>query len=88
MILQIVSIIDRAAETFGRPFFVPSLGLAARSFSDEVNRVAEDNQLYNHPEDFDLYHLGSFNDSSAEFAVLDVPVLVERGKTVSTKTNI
>lgn len=64
MILQVFSIRDRAAETFGRPMFVPAKGQAIRAFSDEINRPATDNQFYQHPDDFDLYHVGIFDDSS------------------------
>ena len=44
MKMIVVSIKDRAADAYGRPFYVPSVGVAIRSFQDEVNRAAEDNQ--------------------------------------------
>lgn len=61
---QIVSIRDRAADTFSTPIYVPTIGQAVRSFGDEINRASPDNNLYNHPEDFDLYHLGEYDDSN------------------------
>lgn len=67
MILFVVCIRDRAADVFGTPNFVTSLGSAIRGFADEVNRPAENNMLNKHPEDFDMFHLGSYDDSSAEF---------------------
>ena len=84
MKLQVFSIKDNAAQTFGRPFFVPAIGLAVRSFSDEVNRSADDNQFYKHPEDFDLYHLGVFDDESASFESIP-PKVVSRGVDVIVK---
>lgn len=66
MIYQVVCVRDAALEGFARPFFVPSLGQAIRSFSDEIVRVAEDNPMSKHPEDYDLYHVGSFDDSVGE----------------------
>jgi hypothetical protein len=54
----ICTVKDRAADAYGRPMFVPSAGVAIRSFSDEINRNNADNQLFNHPDDFDLYELG------------------------------
>ena len=58
MISVIVSVRDTAAEAFGRPMYLQSLGVAIRSFTDEVNREDKDNQLFNHPDDFDLYVSG------------------------------
>lgn len=63
MILFVVSVKDRAADVFNRPFFVPHRNVAIRDFTDEVNRVAGDNQLNKHPDDFDLYLLGEFDDA-------------------------
>ena len=85
MKLEIFSIKDNAAQSYGRPFFVPAIGLAVRSFSDEVNRPAEDNQFYKHPSDFDLYHIGSFNDETAEFDLLMFPKVISRGVEVIVK---
>jgi len=64
---KMVAIRDRAADVYNTPAFVPSLGVAIRSFSDEVNRVDNNNQLNKHPEDFDLFYLGEYDDSSGEF---------------------
>lgn len=64
---KIVAIRDRAADVYGQPFFVPSVGVAIRSFSDEVNRAGDNNNLYNHPEDFDLYSLGEYDDEAGSF---------------------
>lgn len=67
MIYKIVAIRDRAADTFSTPMFVPSVGIGIRSFSDEVNRAADNNMLYKHPDDYDLYLLGEYNDDQATF---------------------
>lgn len=84
MKLFVVSVKDNAAQMFGRPIFVPALGLANRQFSDEVNRAAEDNQYYKHPEDFDLYHLGVFDDETGLFELLTFPKILARGVEVVT----
>ncbi len=65
MKLVICSVRDSAADCFGRPYFVPSVGVALRAFTDEVNREADDNQLNKHKKDFALYELGEYDDSSA-----------------------
>jgi hypothetical protein len=82
MKLNICSVKDRAAEAYGRPMFVPSTGVALRSFSDEINRNSADNQLYNHPDDFDLYDLGIFDDNTGLFELHDQPKLLSLGKQV------
>ena len=82
MILFIVSVKDRAADVFNRPFFVPHRNVAVRDFTDEVNRSAADNALNKHPDDFDLYLLGQFDDSDGSFASAGTPVVLVRGKDV------
>jgi hypothetical protein len=76
MILFVVCVKDRAADVFNRPFFVPHRNVAIRDFTDEVNRVAGDNQLNKHPDDFDLYLLGEFDDTRGAFVNNEPQVLV------------
>jgi hypothetical protein len=66
--------------------FVPSTGVAIRSFSDELNRSDADNQLYNHPDDFDLYEFGVFDDNTGLFDLYDQPKLLSLGKQVKIPT--
>jgi hypothetical protein len=80
MKMIVCSIKDRAADAFGRPFYVPAVGVAIRSFQDEVNRAADDSQIYQHPDDFDLFDLGVFDDSNGMFQLHDQPVLLMLGK--------
>ena len=82
MKLVLCSVKDRAADAYGRPMFVPSVGVAIRSFSDEVNRSDTDNQLFNHPDDFDLYELGEFDDNTGLFSLHEQPKLLSLGKQV------
>jgi len=82
MKLIICTVKDRAADAYGRPMFVPSTGVAIRSFSDEINRNNADNQLYNHPDDFDLYELGEFDDNTGLFSLHEQPKLLSLGKQV------
>lgn len=80
----VVAVLDRAANLFGRPFFVAALGQAIRSFSDEVNRRdADRSEMGKHPEDFDLYVLAWYDDAVGSFE-LDHRILT-RGKDVVTK---
>ena len=82
MKLILASVKDRAADAYGRPMFVPSSGVAIRSFSDEINRSDAENQLFNHPDDFDLYEFGEFDDNLGVFIIHDQPKLLALGKQV------
>lgn len=81
MLHFVVSVKDRAADVFNRPFFVPHRNVAVRDFTDEVNRSAADNPLNKHPDDFDLYLIAQFNDVTGEFS-FDPPVVLVRAKDV------
>ena len=85
MKMVICSIRDSAADAYGRPFFLPSVGVAIRSFTDEVNRPSEDNQIYQHPEDFDLFELGEFDDTTGRFVLLDTPKQLALGRMVKVR---
>lgn len=74
----IVAVRDAAADCFGTPKFERSEGVAIRGFSDAVNHAGEDNILYAHPEQFDLYCLGSFDDATGGFDTC-VPRMVISG---------
>jgi hypothetical protein len=79
MIQIILSVKDTAAQAFGRPMFVPTAALAVRSFRDEVNRSDANNEMFKHPDDFELYELGSFDDSTGLIEPMS-PRLVARAK--------
>lgn len=82
---QILAVHDRAADTFGRPIFAAAIGQAIRSFQDEINRVADNNEMNRHPDDFDLYHLGTFDDTAGTFENLPGgPKQVAIGKQLRT----
>ena len=77
--LKIICMFDRAANIYGRPAFTPHLGAALRDFGDEINRASQDNPLYKHPDDYDLYMLGEFDEEMGRFDSKE-PVLLTRGK--------
>lgn len=80
MIMQVVAVRDRAANLFMRPFVVNHLGQAIRGFADEINRNAPDNQtMWQHPDDFDLYHIGTYSDEDGRINPCD-PHMIATGK--------
>lgn len=79
----VVAARDSAIGAYGRPVFAPSAGAAVRSFVDEVNRKADDNQFSAHPEDFELCWLAVFDDETGAFEPPEGGVRVlARGKDV------
>lgn len=86
MALIVVAVRDRATDAFMHPMCVHTIGQAVRSFGDEVNRADERNPLYRHPEDHDLFELGSFDERSGRVAPLaDGPRQIAIGKDLVTK---
>lgn len=75
----IFGVFDSAIQSYGRPIFAHTNGQASRSFTDEVNRAADDNQYFKHPEDFELHLLGSFDDANGALESF-VPSCILRGK--------
>ena len=68
-----VTIRDNVAATYRVPACVPNIGGFLRSLGDEVNRAAQDNEFYKHPEDFEVFQLGSYDDETADFEILARP---------------
>lgn len=77
---NVCSVYDTASRLFGQPFFVPALAAAIRSVGDETNRAAADNPLYQHPDDFQLFHVGDFDDCNGLFTPVSPPCLLVRVK--------
>ena len=73
MLMYIYTIRDSAAALYGRPFYVQGPAVAVRSFTDEVNKAEPQNDLFNHPEDFELFELGTYNDATAVFELYSQP---------------
>lgn len=73
MKLVAVAVFDNAAKAFNRPFFVPSVGLAIRSFQNEVNRQDDQNPMFGHPGDFALFNVGEFDDENGLLVAVSPP---------------
>lgn len=76
MELVIVAVYDLAVGAFGRPVFVRSKGEALRSFQNEVNKAASvegASAVADHPEHFQLFFMGTFDDSEGRFTTPEFP---------------
>lgn len=78
MRFKVVAIKDNAILSFAQPVFVPHVGAAIRSFGDEVGK--KDTQLGQHPEDYELYLLGEYDDQTGMFTQDTAPERVSSGK--------
>lgn len=79
MIHKIVSVYDVKAEAFAQPVFVQSHGAAVRSFGEAVNNPAKDNNFAKFPEDFTLFALGEFDDSTGIFTLDKASIELAKG---------
>lgn len=84
MIQLMFAIRDSAAETFHPPFCARAVGQATRDFQTQINRADEQNPLYKHPEDFELYQVGTYEDRAGVIQVTE-PKLIMRGKDAKTE---
>lgn len=61
MKINVYSLYDGKSAVFAHPFFMANDATALRGFSDAVN--GGDGLLSKHPEDFNLYLIGTFDDA-------------------------
>jgi len=73
----LVSLFDIAAATYTAPQACPAAGVAIRQFQDLVNGA--DSIYTRHPEHFQLFQVGSFEDSTATFDVSSPPFILATG---------
>lgn len=83
----VLSVYDRAAEAFGRPIFALHERAAARSFQDEINRVADDNAMNRHPGDFELMLVATFDDATGGFDTTEGPRVIALGREIKQDSN-
>jgi len=62
MLLQMVTIFDKATLAYMRPFVALSTGQAIRIFEDEIQ--TPNSEIAKHAEDYALFKVGTFNDST------------------------
>lgn len=71
MKFYIFSVYDSKAENFHTPMFVPTKGIATRSFTDVANNP--ESEIYRHPEDYTLFLIGEFDSSNGLVTPLTTP---------------
>lgn len=61
---KMFAVYDAKAKMFAVPFFMQTLGMALRAFQDITGDP--NTMIARHPEDFTLYEIGEYDDSTAE----------------------
>lgn len=74
----VIAVKDRAVDAFNRPFTTRTKGEAIRSFTDEAHRA--DSEIAKHPQDYDLYCLGEYDDQSGSITGYERPELIVRAQ--------
>lgn len=69
MILKTFTVYDDKAEAYLAPFFVPTAGVAVRTFRDCAN--SESHHFGQNPADYTLFEIGEFDDATAIFKAYD-----------------
>lgn len=80
MITQLFTVYDSKAEAYAQPFHQQSKGAAIRAFTDTV--ADPTHAFHRHPEDYVLFHLGSYDDQNAAFDLFASPVPLIRANEV------
>lgn len=72
MRVKIFSVYDSKSEAYMQPFFSPTKGSAVRSFIDSIQ---DHNTIFcKHPEDYTLFEIGEFDDSTGILITLTTPI--------------
>lgn len=85
--MNLISVFDRAVQSFMPPFAVAHNGFAIRSFSDEIKTSSETNALSKHPDDYELYQVGVFDDQTGAILPSVPPVLLITGTQVKSSVS-
>lgn len=79
MVLKIFATFDKKLVSFQQPFYAPTAGGANRAFTDAVND--QQHPMNKHPEDYDLYELGEWDDQTGKF-ITHEPNMISQGRNV------
>jgi len=83
--MEIYTIRDNKAGTAHTPFFQPTDIHALRMFKTEVNRTTDTNSISLYPEEFDLCHIGTFNDQDGTLDVTTARGKLANGRNLVTQ---
>lgn len=71
MLIRMYSVYDRVAQIYAEPFVSPNDATAARAFN--IAQSSPESMLYASPCDFQLWYIGSMDNTSGELLSYDAP---------------
>lgn len=74
----VIAVRDIVADVYNTPMFVHNIGGAIRGFGDACTQEGKEN-IQLHPEDFELYELGEYDDGTATFTLHAKPKQIAVG---------
>lgn len=74
MIINIYTIFDDKAKIYNKPFYMHNDAVALRALTDLADDPNTD--VHKHPEDFVLFKLGTFDDVSGKFDLIEKEVML------------
>lgn len=81
--MLLFSVFDVKASSYSAPMAFPTVGMAARSFADEVARP--DSNFSRHPEDYDMRQVGELNEQTGELLPCSPKVVTKASDHVQPK---
>lgn len=72
----VFSVRDTCVGSFLLPMFFQNQAAAVRALGDVVNKAGEENQFYQHPEHYQLYLIGEFDDENGAVIVEMAPTFI------------
>lgn len=85
LLKPILTVKDRALDIYNLPFTQTTVAQAVRGFTDEINSDPERSGIAKHPDDYDLYLIGQYDETTAELIPYETIELVVRGKDLIRK---
>lgn len=79
------SVYDEKAQAYNLPFFFPQIGVAIRAFTSMVQD--QNSIIFRNPEDFTLYHIGTYSDLNGRMEAFSEPRFIARATDVMQKPN-
>lgn len=84
MKLQILATFDAAVGAYHQPFFSQSVAAGVRAFGDAVRDPQQG--LFQHADDYKLYHIGVFDPESGEIEPCRPPSFVVNASSLKVTT--
>lgn len=74
--MKIFAVRDTCVGAFLMPMFFPNRAGCVRALGDAVNKPSEESQFFQHPEHFQLYEIGEYDDDVGMITPLAAPEFV------------